>query len=135
LINNYADKFSRLVKSKVIDSKWVPGVLEYLSNNYKTKNFFLITATPQEEIEDIVSKLDIKHMFKDVIGSPLNKEDAIERILKEYKLPYGNSVMIGDSISDYNGAKFNNVEFILRCTTTNISLQNKLNCRMIKDFL
>jgi len=50
LRDEYAEKFSQLVKQKVIDSDWVDGVLDYLNINHGRQQFFIITATPQHEI-------------------------------------------------------------------------------------
>ena len=47
-------KFSKLVKKTVIESNWVPGAYEFLNLNHNSYNFFLVSATPQREIEDIL---------------------------------------------------------------------------------
>jgi len=134
-VSKYAEKFSHLVKKNVINSEWVPGVIDYLNSNYKKQDFFLITATPQDEIEEIVKHLKIKHFFKEVVGSPIRKDEAIRSILKQYFLLYEQSIMVGDSISDYNSASKNNIQFILRRTLLNKKLQVELNCLMIDNFL
>ena len=54
-------------------SPWVVGVLEYLQIYYKKQFFFVVTATPQKEIEDILEQLQIACYFKQVIGSPTKK--------------------------------------------------------------
>ena len=51
IIAKYSQQFSDLAVQRVIDSKWVPGVLSYMQNNYERQNYFLITSTPQDEIE------------------------------------------------------------------------------------
>ena len=71
---DYAYKFSCIVKDKVINSEWVPGVLNYLEDNHHDQQFFLVTATPQEEINFILSSLNIKHFFKGIAGSPTKKK-------------------------------------------------------------
>ena len=86
LLNEYAENFSLLVKQKVIDSEWVVGVLDYLKNNYKRQQFFLVTATPQKEIEDIISSLKIKNLFKEIIGSPTKKRDALQKIMVDFQV-------------------------------------------------
>ena len=58
-ISKYEKQFSKLVMNRVINSPWVEGVLEYIKTNYKAQKFFLITATPQKEIEEILKKLEI----------------------------------------------------------------------------
>jgi len=135
LITKYAENFSQLVKQRVVDSPWVAGVLDYLQNNYKKQQFFLVTATPQKEIDDILSQLDIVKYFKQVVGSPTSKIKAIKILLKRYNINSQKAIMVGDSVSDYESAKSNHVAFILRRTSLNKELQQKLNCKMLENFL
>jgi len=135
IIDQYADRFSQLVKQKVIDSAWVDGIKEYLQEHYHKQQFFLITATPQSEIEYILDQLKIKSYFQEIIGSPVNKGKAVESLLKEYDIDPIQAIMVGDSISDYEAAESNYVAFVLRRTNLNEELQQKLNCKMVKNFL
>ena len=64
LIEVFLEKFSNEVKNKVIDSKWVPGVKDYIETYYQTKSLFIITATPQAEIEEILKKFKLKIILK-----------------------------------------------------------------------
>ena len=134
LIDEYSRKFSDLVKQKVIESEWVPGVLDYLEKNSKNITFCLVTATPQAEIEEIIITLQIQHYFKKVIGAPTRKMDAIRMLLAEYSIKLDQAMMIGDSSSDYEAAIANRVNFVLRRTNLNKELQEKLECSMIIDF-
>tara|TARA_B110000008_G_C16940402_1_gene552222 strand:- start:67 stop:693 length:627 start_codon:yes stop_codon:yes gene_type:complete len=135
LIEEYEKKFSQIVKEGVINSKWVPGVQKFLSKKKNEQLFFLVTATPQSEIEEILNTINIRIFFDDVVGSPMKKSKAIKILLSTYSINSSNSVMIGDSKTDYEAAVYNSVPFILRRTSININLQNSLNCRMIDDFL
>jgi phosphoglycolate phosphatase-like HAD superfamily hydrolase len=135
LVNQYAKKFSQLVKQKVIDSEWVDGSLNYLQQNHNRQQFFLVTATPQQEIEDILAALGISHFFKDIIGSPIKKADAIKLLLERYDIAPELTVMVGDSIGDYHAATENKVHFILRKTSFNKELPQQLNCKTIENFL
>ena len=134
MIDKYLQQFSKLVKDKVIDSEWAPGVLDYLQNNHNKQTFFLITATPQKEIESILYHLKIESYFKLVVGSPINKIQALSKILDKYNINLESSVMVGDSISDYEASIVNKITFILCKTKFNIFLQKQLNCIMVKDF-
>ena len=134
-ISKYEKQFSKLVMNRVINSPWVEGVLEYIKTNYNAQKFFLITATPQKEIEEILKKLEISKYFKKVIGSPTNKKDAIKIILSNQNINLDDSIMIGDSCSDYEAAKENNVFFVFRKTDLNKKLQKKLKCQMIENFI
>jgi len=135
LVDKYAKSFSLQVKNRVINSEWVPGVQSFLLDCVeRKKNIFLITSTPQQEIEEILISLKIKSFFKEVAGSPIKKYNAIKVLLEKYSLDAAESVMIGDYRNDYNAAKINNIQFILRRTALNKDLQKKLNCPMINTF-
>jgi len=135
LIDKFEKRFSNLVKQKVIDSRWVLGVQDYLERWSCSQQFFIITATPQKEIEEILCALEIDHFFKGVIGTPSMKGEAIKKIMTDYKFTQKEMVMIGDSNSDYEAAVENKVSFILRNTELNKKLQQSLICKKIDNFL
>ena len=134
LVNNYSDKFSALVKQKVIDSDWVPYVYQFIRDNIYKQSFFIITATPQSEIEEIVQAIGLLDYFKKIVGAPVMKSDALRKVIEEFCVDRSLAVMIGDSISDYEAAMDNQISFILRRTALNKSLQMELGCAMINDF-
>ena len=80
-------------------------------------------------------ELNIMPYFVDVIGAPTKKIEAIKKILKQYSISPNNSIMIGDSNSDFYAANVNCVPFILRRTKYNKSLQKELNCPKIYNFM
>ena len=135
LLNSYCERFSILVEQKVIDSPWVGGVLNYLKNNYQKQQFFLISSTPQQEIERILFLLKIEGYFQQIIGSPTSKDKAISLLIDRYEIDEKDAVMIGDSNIDYEASIVNKVDFLLCKTELNQKLQRQLNCLMIKDFL
>ena len=134
LVEEYENRFSLLVVQKVMDSEWVEGVLEYLQNKHTSQQFFLITATPQKEIEYILMQLKIIDYFQKVVGSPIQKKIAIKNILNDYSILTSDAVMIGDSEADFRSSKLNNIEFVLRKTNLNKVLQKKIVCQMVLDF-
>jgi phosphoglycolate phosphatase-like HAD superfamily hydrolase len=133
-VSKFCDSFSTLVTQAVIDSPWVGGVKAFLESAQNEKMLFLLTATPQQEIEEILNALQIMHCFKEVHGAPMTKGAAMANILSKYNADATNAVMVGDSKSDYAAAKENGVGFILRRTFHNVDLQDTLNCQMIDDF-
>ena len=135
VISEYSDKFSSMVSQKVIESEWVAGVEDFLEKYHQDKKLFLVTATPQKEIEKITKVLNIDRFFQEIIGAPTSKFDAIRWILDEYHIMADQAVMIGDSPSDYQGAVSNKVSFILRKTPLNQGMQRELDCKIIVDFL
>lgn len=135
LMDEFSNNFSLLVKRNVINSPWVDGLLNFLNYPHDGQLFFLVTATPQLEIEEILFELDIYDHFEQIIGSPTVKGESIKMLLDKYKVDIKRAVMVGDSKSDYEAAILNNIQFVLRKTELNKSLQSWLNCQMIDNFL
>ena len=134
-INKQCDTFSNIVLQKVIDSAWVPGVESYLNNNSFQQIFVLVTGTPHDEIVHILEKLGISNCFESIWGSPSLKEDVINNILANYDLDKSLTVMVGDSNTDYDAAKKNDIDFILRNTEENHHLQKIKNIYCVDNFL
>ena len=100
-----------LVKQKVIASKYLPGVIDFLKAN-KGKKQFICTGTPQNEIEDIVEKKGIKALFDQVYGSPKTKIEIIKIILDKHSVSPKDCVYFGDAMTDYDAAKACSIPFI-----------------------
>ncbi len=123
-VQKFCNQFSLLVKQSVIDSPWVPGFLEFIGSNHNKQKHILVTATPKDEIEEILEKLDI-----------VLKKDAIFMELNNLAIEPKNAIMLGDSNSDYKAAKNNGILFILRCTDLNKDLQKICKDNTFKDFI
>ena len=122
-IVDFCNRFSEIVMQGVIDSPYVPGVKEYLEKACSDQLFFLATATPQKEIEVILDSLGLTHCFKKVFGAPVQKADAISRVLSFYDLNAEEVLMVGDASSDMVAAEENSVSFLLRRTPINLHVQ------------
>ena len=124
-VQEFCDRFSNLVQQAVIDSPWVPGVCEYLSSHYADQCFVLITGTPQKEIEEILHALNITRYFRNVYGAPKAKTIMVKDVLERLSCPFEQALVIGDSGTDLEAAKNNNVAFLLRRTSLNKELQKQ----------
>ena len=93
------------------------------------------TATPQKEINYIVTTLGIRHYFKEVIGSPTKKSEGIKFLINKHCINHRKSVMVGDSLHDYEASSDNFVDFILRKTDLNKALQIKADYLIIDNFI
>ena len=108
------DDFSRIVYDQVLKCPFVLGAKEFLKCHYLECNLYIVSATPQEEIQSIASALDIASYFKGVFGSPTKKGEHIRRIIAEHRYNPKNVLVIGDSNSDYEAARAANSDFIGR---------------------
>jgi phosphoglycolate phosphatase-like HAD superfamily hydrolase len=134
-IERYCAQFATAVVQAVIDSAWVPGAREYLVRHRDRQRFVLISATPQEEMVRILTTLRIDSLFLEVHGAPTAKSHAIAAALSRYECRPGNALVVGDSLSDYEAASVNGVEFLLRRTALNTELQRRHRGLQCEDFV
>lgn len=111
-------RFSEIVFQKVVSCPFVTGAVEFLQEFSKAYPIYLVSITPQEELDRIVARRDIKRYFRGVFGSPPgNKIDFIGRILEDEGAKPAEAIYIGDMIDDYRIAKETGVQFIGRRNT------------------
>jgi HAD superfamily hydrolase (TIGR01549 family) len=113
-VEELAKKFSNLVIDKVISSKLVDGIEKFLEKYHKIIDLYIISGTPQEEIELVVEKKGMKKYFKEIHGSPIKKPEHIMRIISEKNYKPEKVVYVGDSLSDMRDAEAANVPFLGR---------------------
>lgn len=126
------NRFADLVTDGVIAAPYVKGAKEFLDNFALRYECFVISATPQKELEDIIGKRSIKHFFKAIYGAPKKKSDAVKYTLTKEGIEPIHALYIGDALSDYEAAKDNSVNFIARINN-NESLFANMDCLKIKD--
>jgi phosphoglycolate phosphatase-like HAD superfamily hydrolase len=130
----FCERFSELVYQGVIDAPWVPGVRAYLNEHHGEQPFVLLTATPQEEIEIILARCGIDHVFREVHGAPTSKSSAMADVLRRWQRSPADAVFIGDASADLAAAAANGVPFLLRRTPLNAGLQNHFTGLSLDDF-
>jgi phosphoglycolate phosphatase-like HAD superfamily hydrolase len=134
-VRQYCAAFSDTVRAAVIDADWVPGAREYLEANRARQHLGLVTATPQEEIEEIAGALGIAACFRGIYGAPLTKLDAVRVLLERWHCARADVLMIGDSDSDHAAAQRAGVGFLLRRTPLNRALQQSYDGPQCENFL
>jgi phosphoglycolate phosphatase-like HAD superfamily hydrolase len=133
-VDDICAKFSMIVKNKVIDSAWVPGVEKFFRSNKEKFIFIMVSATPQDELEDICKSLKLDDFFSKFYGSPTTKSSSIKMSMHAYNIPPEACLMIGDAQADIDAAKENNVSFIFRRHQYNQNLNIDSDIQVINDF-
>lgn len=133
-VSEFCDQFGEFVLQGVIESPWVPGVEAYLRTNPHQQTFVLVSATPQEELEQILRALDLTKCFAEVFGAPTRKKDAIRMTLAERRLEPHECLLIGDAQADLEAAEANQVPFLLRRHKTNANVFAGYKGASIEDF-
>ena len=135
ILSDLCNRFSKLVVGEVVKAPYVKGAREFLEDCNGKYTFFIISATPQYEIENIIKNRKIVHFFKSVYGSPQKKEDAVRKIICDNKLKSSEIVYIGDASSDFKAAKANSIYFIARIYQGNEDIFKNIDCIKIDNLL
>ena len=127
--------FSNLVVKGVIDADEVPGATWFLKKYYSKMKFWIVSATPTNEIRKIVKARNMSRYFEGVWGSPELKSSIVSRLIQTEKLNNNETIFFGDAMADYHAAEKNNINFLLRETSDNYDMFKKFHQLIrFKDF-
>ncbi len=111
-ILDFANRYSELTKQELAKEKYlIEDSIEFIKNNYKKYNMHIASGADENDLKFICDKLDLTNYFLSINGSPKKKSEIIKSILELNKYKKQETVMIGDSITDYKAALENSVEF------------------------
>ncbi|MDQ6997177.1 MAG: HAD hydrolase-like protein [Mariprofundus sp.] len=134
-VQQLAQKFSRLVLDKVIDSEEVTGCKDFLNRYSKDLNFWIITGTPKIEIELIAEARGIGNHFLGLHGSPENKKYWTEYLIKKNALKRDETLFLGDATTDFEAAQFSKIHFGLREHSENKHIFSNYNGLKFNNFV
>ncbi len=126
------DRFASLVVKSVVRAPYVRGSVEFLEAYSSIYKCFVVSATPQPEIEDIIRLRGIEKYFTAVYGAPRKKTKAVGEIIGDYHLLPKELLYVGDALSDYKAAAGNGAHFIARIND-NESLFKGIKCIKVRD--
>jgi len=130
--NALCRQFSELVMESVILALFVEGAREFLEKNRSVYSFFILSATPVEELKAIIDRKNIGQFFKNIYGAPFKKRDAVREILIKEKSAPSEVLYVGDALSDYKAARDNKVNFIARISGNDFVFKG-IECVSVKD--
>ncbi|OHB34013.1 MAG: hypothetical protein A2Y09_08250 [Planctomycetes bacterium GWA2_39_15] len=143
IFDDLCQRFSHLVVDEVVSAPYVKGAKEFLDGYANKYMCFVASATPQDEMEEIIKRRHMQGYFKGVYGSPKKKGDIVREILAAYTLehnemPFNSAlspqsfVYVGDALSDYQAAKDNSIRFIARITGNEFE---NIDCMKMRDLV
>ena len=126
-------RYSALVLEQVLACPMVAGAEELLRDLRGRVLCFVVSATPQEELESIVAERGLGGYFRELHGAPATKADVLAELLRRHDLSPQEMLMVGDGLSDYEAARLAGVPFILRRTTAQEELFGDIEAERIED--
>jgi phosphoglycolate phosphatase-like HAD superfamily hydrolase len=110
----------------VVAAPWVLGAQEFLEEHRKRYQFFVVSATPDTEIKEIISRKGMQNFFSAVLGSPRKKAELPKELLQTFHYKTDELVYVGDAVNDWQAANRAGVSFIWRRTSA--------KCPMLPDY-
>jgi len=96
------------------DAPFVPGAREFLESYHAKIPLYIVSATPESELIEIITARNMNRFFKGVYGSPKTKAEHLKNIIAAEEIPEDNTVYVGDAHNDCEAAWKSGVRFIGR---------------------
>lgn len=111
-VNSLANKFSSIMKKELIKNKYlINDSIDFIKENYNNYELHIASGSEHIELNYLCENIKLKNYFKTINGSPEHKNDIVERILSENTYLKSETILIGDSINDFEAAKKNGILF------------------------
>ena len=105
--------FSDLVVDGVVSSPLLDGVLPTLQLlQKKSIPAYIVSGTPQNEMQYVVEQKKISFYFTEVHGSPRQKPAILKDILIRHSYNPGRCLFVGDALADYRAARETEMAFL-----------------------
>lgn len=109
-----ADRFADDVEELVTACPTVEGTMEMLAAVRKERRLYIVSGTPEDELQRIVARRGMTAYFDGVFGSPRLKEEIVETVLAHHGVEPGDTLFVGDAMTDYRAARNKGVPFVGR---------------------
>lgn len=107
-----ANQFSLIMKDLMIKPDLlIYDSISFIKSYYKEISMHVVSGSDEEELKFLCKRLDIDKYFISLHGSPTPKIDNVQNLLIKYGYDKGATVLIGDSINDYEAAVKNGIRF------------------------
>ena len=131
-------QFSDLIFNRILKCPFVEGAIEFLDLFYSKVPLYLISISPEDELQKVLKLRDLIKYFKGVYSNPPTKSQVFREILADEGLEASDALFIGDSNEDFLAAEKVGIHFIGR--KSNKAFSKKVshvcsNMREVKDLV
>jgi len=112
LILEYANNFSEIMKDELTNKKYlINQTVEFIINHTQNYNLHIVSGSEQNELRYLCKELDLSQYFDSIHGSPTHKNILVKKLLEKLNYNTQETILIGDSINDYEAATINDIDF------------------------
>jgi len=110
----WAARYVAAVEARVVQCPEVPGTTALLDAQSERARLFVVSGTPEEELQRIVTARGWDCYFSGVYGSPRLKAEIVRAALSAFDLAAADCVFIGDTFTDRDAAVETGLAFVGR---------------------
>lgn len=111
-VEKLANQFGEIMEKKLYDeSNLIGETVDFLNNNYQKYSFHIVSGAENTELNLLCRYFNLSPLFISINGSPIRKNTLVENIINKYSYDQDKTILIGDSITDYEAAKANGIKF------------------------
>ncbi len=111
-VGTLADRFADIIAHKLQDkNNLIQDTLKFIEKNHNNYHMHIVSGAEHNELNMLCKNFHIDKFFITVNGSPIKKSILIKNIMDKYSYTTEETVVVGDSINDYEAACENGVKF------------------------
>ncbi len=111
-VKRLSDKFAKIIQKRLfLRENLISDTVEFIKREYKNYNFHITSGAEHNELNRLCREFNLSKYFISIEGSPTKKSVLIKNILKKYGYRREDTILIGDSITDYYSAYDNGIGF------------------------
>lgn len=111
-IDILANNFSIIMRNELIKEKYlIMETVNFIKENHTKYNLHIASGSEHKELNFLCDNLKVSEYFLSINGSPTKKNIIVENIIKKNDYLRNETILIGDSINDYEAAKVNKLDF------------------------
>lgn len=112
-VKEYATQFSKVMKELLTNRDLlIKDSVQFIQKSHDLYNFHVVSGSEQNELRFLCRELGIADYFISIHGSPTPKDQLVRDLLIAHNYNIQDTVLIGDSINDYEAALKNKIAFI-----------------------
>jgi phosphoglycolate phosphatase-like HAD superfamily hydrolase len=132
LIEKLSSRFGQLTQEAIIECPYVKGAHEFLEYIRNRVSVYLVSATPQLDLDQIIKARGLGGYFKDLYGAPISKIETLKQIMLSENVSVNEILFVGDSPEDQQAAKFLGIRFIGRQSDRKLDVKDE---NIFNDFI
>ncbi len=111
-VESLATQFGEIIAEKLFDTaNLIADTIAYIQQNCDKYNCHIVSGAEHHELNNLCTHFKIADYFKSIEGSPTIKSDLIRNLLQKNSYQPHETILIGDSINDYEAARANGIAF------------------------